>query len=62
VWQEAVETAPNGKLTAAHVEAGRNGGQGKNNSISPRIRTESQNIFSLVVKPGKAPLLEAKIR
>src|SRR5258707_1813864 len=28
VWQEAVETAPNGKLTAAHVEAGRNGGQG----------------------------------
>jgi hypothetical protein len=30
VWQEAVETAPNGKLTAAHVEAGRNGGQGKN--------------------------------
>ncbi len=28
VWQEAVETAQNGKLTAAHVEAGRNGGQG----------------------------------
>jgi hypothetical protein len=63
VWQEAVETAPNGKLTAAHVEAGRNGGQGIEHvrfllGSEQKVRT----IFSLVVNPGKAPLLETKIR
>jgi surface antigen len=63
VWQEAVETAPNGKLTAAHVEAGRNGGQGIEQvrfllGSEQKVRTYS----SLVVNPGKAPLLEAKIR
>ena len=66
VWQKAVETAPEGKVTARHVQNTVNkmveskGGKLPQKSAKPSIRKESKNLSQLKFYWGKASSADRK--